>query len=627
VKGARGPSRQPSRHTSRGPAAAPAAPRQSPALKLATFALLLLNLVPPFLLSPTAKESFRLPKLLVSEWLGLLSLLFLAWQVRGMRTVSLAGLWRRPAIRALLPMLLVATAGIWTTAHPVHLREGLIDLWIGAACLAGWSLGLSPSRLERLLTWLLWPASALALIAIVQFHDIFQPLGLVGLAYDARLALTSTAGNPGDLGAYLVLPCLVAQRLLLRRDPAPHPRVVRWGAAAALGICLYALLLTQTLAALAALAAGTLVLWLHLLPRRRAAVLLAGGAAVALALVLAVPPLRGRVAEKIDQVLRGDLNAALTGRLDGWYAAGWMVRQHPLTGVGHGAYRPEFVPAKLALLDEGVRFYPGQVLVVFGNAHNEYLEAMAEWGWPGVAALLWALWVLVAALRRPARQAAGPGETEMEEETEEAKRDRGLAWAGTISLAVLCLAYFPFRVALVAFPALLFLAWVLRRGTPATPPNEAGTGGRVTGRLLVWPLLVVLALALAGQTVRWRDRMLGGRLLRTAELLSMRALATGGAPPQLIAVNLNALRRAADLDPVEVGIPIARGTQFLLAANPEAALDAYRQALALEPRPEIYFNLGRALHGAGRTEEARRQFEIALRLDPRLTKLLPAGVR
>lgn len=426
-------------------------------MRFAGWAMWALVLAPPFLLSPTAKEAFRTPKLLVSEWLALLSVLFLAWKIRAVEEVSLARLWRQPAVRALLPILVIATLGIWTSAHSFHVREALADLWIGAVCLTGWSLGFSSARLERFLAGLLWPAAALALLGILQFHHLFQPLQLLGIGYDPRLAVTSTAGNPGDLAAYLVLPCLIAQRLLLRREPAP---LARWGTILALALCVYALVVTQTLAALAAVALGTLILWLHVLPRRRAAVLLAAGAVAALVVVMAVPPLRQRVVEKVGQARRGDLNAVLTGRLDGWYAAGWMLRQHPWTGVGHGAFRPEFIPAKLALLDQGIPFYSGQVLVVFGNAHNEILEAGAEWGWPGLVALAWALWVLLDALRRPAA-AAG---SDLPEAVR--ARDRGLAWAGTLALAVLSVAYFPFRVALIAFPALLFLAWVLRRGTP-----------------------------------------------------------------------------------------------------------------------------------------------------------------
>ncbi len=408
-------------------------------------------MVPPFLFLGGVKESFRLPKLMASEWLGLASLVFLAWKLRAVEAGP-RDIWRLPAVRALLPALLVASAGFLTTAHPLHFREALIDLWIGAACLVGWSAGLKGERQERILRGLLWPAGALSLLGALQFHGLWRSFRFTGIEYDPRLGLTSLAGNPGDLGVYLVLPSLIAQWAL----PRTHSGAPRWATAAALSLCLYGVALTQTLAALAALAVGTLVLWLPLLPRRKAVAGLAGGAVLAALLILAVAPLRVRFLDKARQLSEGDLNAVLTGRLDGWRAALWMFERHPVTGVGHGAYRPEFVPAKLALLDRGVEFLETQPQPVFANAHNEYLEVAAEWGILGLLALAWGLTVLF----RAASRASGEG-----------NRNRALAWAGLAALAVLSLVHFPFRIALTAFPAILFLAWVLR---PVPDPEEAG---------------------------------------------------------------------------------------------------------------------------------------------------------
>lgn len=430
----------------RRPVAAPAAVREPLDLRLGTFTLWLLVLVPPFLVYRVAKESFRQPKLLISEWLALGSLVFLVWGLRRVEEVRLKELWRSPAIRAVLPVLVVATAGLAATEHPLHTREALADLWIGAACLAGWSLALSSRRLERLLAGLLIPAALLSVFGILQYHDLWQPLRFFGIETGSRLALTSLAGNPGDLGAYLVLPCLTGQWLLVRRlREGDRTSLAFWGIAGALAVCLYVWALTQTLAALAALLGASFLFWTILLPRRRAAAALAGLAAVTAVVVLSVAPLRERIAEKGRQALAGDWNAVLTNRLDAWRAGAWMLREHPLTGVGHGAYRPEYVPAKLALLDRGVEFSTNIDQPVFANAHNEFVEVAAEWGIPGLAALAWVLWVLLASLGRIPPP------------------DRALAWAGTAALVILSLAHFPFRIALVAFPALLFLSWALRR--------------------------------------------------------------------------------------------------------------------------------------------------------------------
>jgi O-antigen ligase len=410
--------------------------------------LWLLVLVAPLLISPTSKEAFRLPKAMASGWLALASLLFFAWEVRRAGTIRWTDLWRRPAVRVALPLLVVATASFAASAHPLHTREGLADLWIGAAALVGWSLALEAPRLERLLTGLLVPASLLALLGILQFHKIYQPLPLTGIEIDPRLAITSLAGNPGELGAFLVLPCLIAQQRIFRR--AGRSRLL---AILALVLCVYAVALTQTLAALAALALGSVLLWAGLLPRRQAALIFGGGAALALVLALGVAPLRERIAAKAAQARAGDWNSVLTGRLDGWSAAVWMFREHPWTGVGHGAYRPEYVPAMNDLLDRGFRMYPQHLQPVFANAHNEYLEAAAEWGIAGIAVLAWGLWVLVSTLHRM------PG-----------REERMLAGAGAAALALLSMVYFPFRSPLIAWPALLFLSWIFRSGDR---PEEA----------------------------------------------------------------------------------------------------------------------------------------------------------
>jgi O-antigen ligase len=609
VKPSRGKPRRPVPAPTRtGKAVAAPTAAEPPDLLLATFFLWLLVLVPPFLFAPMAKESFRLPKLMASEWLALASLACLAWGLRRVVRVRISDLWRLPAVRSVLPVLVVATVGLAATRHLLHARQSLVDLWIGGVALVGWSAGVPAARLERLLLGLLWPAAALGAIGILQFHGLWRGMVFFGLAPGSRLAVTSLAGNPGDLGAYLVLPALLGQASLRRRlrEGEAWSRPAVWGTAAALAVSVYALLITQTLAAVAGLAAGSLVLWGSQLRRRRAVLALAGGALAAVLLVTAVPPLRHRIVDKGRQAAAGDWNSVLTGRLDGWRAAVWMFERHPLTGVGHGGYLPEFVPAKLALLDRGVRFVPHPSLAVFSNAHNELLTAAAEWGLPGLIAAAWGLWMVVRALRRMAPE------------------ERVLGGAGVAALTLLALAAFPFHVALVAYPALLFLSWVLR---PPVRQGDSRQGG-IPGRTLAVVLTLVLALALAAQTVRWRNLALANRLLGTVEKLSMAMSGMDRVPARIVAQNLAALSKAAALDPVQVGIPFARGGQYLFfLERPQEAEQAYLEALRLEPQPKAYFGLGRAQWLAGRKAEALRNFQLAVRLDPSLAAELPPEAR
>jgi O-antigen ligase len=345
-------------------------------------------------------------------------------------------------LRACLPLLLLAATGIATTAHRLHVLDAVADLAIGCAALVGWSLAFRAARLRRLLDATLLAGAPLALLGVLQAYELWTPLVFATDPGGARQATTSLLGNPGDLAALLVLPCLLAQQRL-----AVGPRRPLWGAAAAL--CAYGVATSQTLTSFAALAAGSLLLWALLLPPRRLAVLAAAGAVAVILLVALAPGLRARVLGWRETFALGGLNNVLSGRLDGWRVATALLAERPLTGVGHGAYRAEFAPAKLALAARGVPFYEHHINPSFANAHNEYLEVGAGLGWPGLLALAWgAGWLALAARRR-----AGAS-----------RSDGALAWAGLLALGLLAAAYFPFRLGPVAFGWVAFFAWLFAAG-------------------------------------------------------------------------------------------------------------------------------------------------------------------
>ena len=409
----------------------------------------------------TAKDAFRLPKDVVSQALVLASLVFLTTRLLAVDKVSPGRLWALPALRASLPLVFAAALSWPGSDHPLHVERALLALAVGAAALVGWSAGLGRHRLQRLLQGLLFPAAALSIVGILQYHGLYRPFDFQGNLEAERLGVTSFAGSAGDLAVFLVLPLLVAQWSLYcwwSRGEETKEGVKRsWLFGAALVLCLYAVAVTQTLTAVVALGVSTAVLWVFLLPTRKALAGLALTAILAGLLVVAVEPLRERVGQKARMLSRGRVNAVLTGRLDGWKAAVWMLRQSPVTGVGHGAYRAEFGDAKFALLEEGSDFLRSQYQVMFANAHSEPLEVAAETGLVGLVALIWGLWQLFLALRR--RSPSAP--------------ETALAWAGATALALLCLGQFPFRLTLTAVPAVLFLAWVFATAeVPEGKPRE-----------------------------------------------------------------------------------------------------------------------------------------------------------
>ena len=112
-----------------------------------------------------------------------------------------------------------------------------------------------------------------------------------------------------------------------------------------------------------------------------------------------------------------------------------MFAEHPVAGVGHGAFRAEFARTKLAMAPSGEPFYAA-TWAHFVNAHNEYLEVGAETGCRGC----WRSPGGGGARVGGAAPPAGGGPCRWRARLGGPRGDRLLA-----------LAYFPFRVALVAF--------------------------------------------------------------------------------------------------------------------------------------------------------------------------------
>ena len=181
-------------------------------------------------------------------------------------------------------------------------------------------------------------------------------------------------------------------------------------------------------------------------------------------LVVLVAPLRSRVETLVRAAtIGGGLNEVLTGRLDAWWVAERLLQEHPLAGVGFGAYRAEFAAAKLRLISEGVPFFAGHLNPSFANAHNEYLEVGADLGWPGLLALVWGAALVLRAAWRARRHLS--------------RADRALSWGALVRWR--CSRSPTFRSA--SAPGLRrrwrFCAWLLANegGEAIAPGRRAGS--------------------------------------------------------------------------------------------------------------------------------------------------------
>jgi tetratricopeptide (TPR) repeat protein len=142
-----------------------------------------------------------------------------------------------------------------------------------------------------------------------------------------------------------------------------------------------------------------------------------------------------------------------------------------------------------------------------------------------------------------------------------------------------------------------------------------------------WGLTAALAVALLFQIARARDLLTARQILRSVEGRTEQLAAAGVADSRILRAHLLALDDAARLDPSEVGVPIARGNQYLLLGATESAVEAYRAAQRLERRPETHLNLGEALLRLDRRDEALDELGWAVALDPTLAFRIDGPLR
>jgi Tfp pilus assembly protein PilF len=145
-----------------------------------------------------------------------------------------------------------------------------------------------------------------------------------------------------------------------------------------------------------------------------------------------------------------------------------------------------------------------------------------------------------------------------------------------------------------------------------------------------WISGLVAAMALAaliGQTVRAADRLRSSQLLKTVEATTPGFARQGAGGRPWLALHLRALSAAQQSEPSNVALVTAAAAQLYLLNRLDEAEAEYRRALAIEPRAEVWLNLGRTLWQKGDSAQAREAFTRALALNPRLADQLPAGAQ
>jgi putative inorganic carbon (HCO3(-)) transporter len=491
----------------------------------------------------------------------LLSALLVA--MGALRRVTLIG-----PLAALAGALALST--LWSVRPDSSLRELLIWLfYLGAFALVSSALG-SPSGARHFTDAVLVIGGWLSLIGLFLFWGADNP----------RLRWYSTFYAPNAFAAFLLLMLpLAAARCALARS---RRQAVDYGAVTVLlGL---AFVLTYSRGAYVALVLTALVAAVVLRSEGRPALSrLAIAAAATAAVVVLLTQAPGAVVSRAAAVLDSG-NSSIQDRLSFWRSAVGIFRDYPALGSGPGTFA--FVHGK----------YQGRYYAQ--DAHNLYVQALAEVGVVGFLAFAVMLGSLAALGVRAVRKARG-------------REEFGLIAGCALGLLAFFLHsavemdwHFPANP-VVAFALAGVLAWYDASGGP-----DAGERARTgPARPITRVAIVVLFVAVVG----------GVQLLRMAdvEFARGRRLAAG----RQWSSALNRFHGAAALNPLDPRAPSGQAVALQHLQRSDAAIPLIRRAMALD-RMNAYYPLQLAetlmpdVQDDGTAGEVERLLLQGLELDP-----------
>jgi O-antigen ligase len=408
----------------------------------------------PVTVVTSADDLFRLPKELVLRTVAIIAAAVAA-NCLLLRRIRLGAEERR---RLAIPAGIMAAGFLWTviaavfsTNRPlsldglVYLSTLLVIVLLSAHVFRN---HVSPVTVAAAV---FLPALVNSVIALLQASGVWNPW--VFADRTGRSTYNALLGNVNDVGAFLV-PSIVLAFVL-----ATVMRRLRWLYAtigAVLSVALLATLtLTSIVATAVALAALGAVLSFRTGLRARWVAIVAGVLIVLAVTPFTYEPLEKRLTRVVRSAASGEVGRAVSGRLIPFAAAWEMFRSDPLTGVGPGCFKFNYLQYRL---DVDYR-YPrvlaasGPVRTNFGETHNDHLQVLAESGLPGYLILLAGLvYVARISLRRKG-----------EEPDVRARIAATLALPLVCGLAANMLAGFPLQIAAPAYTYAILggacLAW------------------------------------------------------------------------------------------------------------------------------------------------------------------------
>jgi O-antigen ligase len=338
----------------------------------------------PLMVSTAGADVFRLPKQLVMYAIAILAaallLVFLAigrgpdfaWN-------ALRRIWGWAAVALL--WTLVAS---WHSANAALSKNALF--FVVSVAIVGTAAALSLRCVNVQIVGLavLLPAVVNTTVLILQALRAWNPW-VFEESTPLRYQKNALLGDTNTVGASL-LPALIFAAALALSAPS---RVARSSyllimAGVATGLFLCETRTTIIAAAFATVALAVVRFGRRAVPMVLAVLLVTGSAAIA------YQPVRERLFDVADSVSVQRFDVATGGRLAVFATAWEMFKDHPVTGVGPGAFKFEYFPYRIAI-SSSYHWIPrlaNPTGTNFGEVHNDHLQLLAEIGIPGYSSVI-----------------------------------------------------------------------------------------------------------------------------------------------------------------------------------------------------------------------------------------------
>jgi O-antigen ligase len=301
---------------------------------------------------------------------------------------------------------------------------------------------------------------------------------------------------------------------------------------------------------------------------------------------------------------RGNRAAIWSSTLD-------LIKEHPLTGVGWGAYS-----VAIPYYDISAGAYELE------QAHNEYLETLASGGIIGLILLLMLIGIV-----------ANESRANLMSRDEHIATTAFGAMTGIFGVALHSFVDFGLHIILNALVLTILIVLATRKSdeppTDRTPQNKYPSNRESFG-VAVYALWTFSILILAG----WQFAVYyQSRAAERNNSLSnaMRAIKLSGSNPDAhiararifqrvsdFPAAADALQKAIELRPKDFSLWLLLGVYHQRANNIPAAEAAFREAITLAPRYSLpWYQMGTMLLKHGEIEEGFQSLSVAVELEPR----------